>query len=702
MINNDIKLLLTEDLSAYKISLLILIHFYILNKLKSRTLVALVKLIENKSILQNENGNLIINPTLLDLCKFINYDDQIEKQLLQFIWSFNSIEDLDKFTRELVKYVIVPTDSTIKPSKIKLLSSRSLFGSFILKICTCFACLKFDESNLLFKSFKQFRESSRELYINYGGIIIEKEEDPDLQLFKKLNSKIDDLNLSYDTELMSLPKTDISVLLDKQIEIMESFGTPTPEIIKNAMMLMLNSEVNPNINKIQNISFNNLPSYYYLKYLESLSQSNYNESFNYLHQYFDYMVSSNSKYFYHFALISKASLHQYFNEDNKALDTIEEAISIARENKDNSTLTYILSWLFDFIKNKPNLWKLQNFYNSNDSNLLDFLIIKSKDISSVLYSMAYYFKTLQMISNNELMENFITNSINSLFISIGDSKPTFVKSCELTSSVYNKTGESYLSEIYNELSMDFTDRLIDKISLKVRFLYSRFLQGGNDEEIYQEFQVIKEQYMDHSLYNSVQTRSSIILIRINLKKGKFRVAKELIDILLDNDNKIIELRNELILLQIEIEICLENYSYAMKLISQIESTNNYLHIKLDLLKCKILNKCGKHYRCLSLLLQNIQLCDKVGFLPLYIEGMLIYLNILNELDYKEEVQKICQTLIPKILSVDNLEFISIAYFEYSKSIESQEKLQYLSISINNCIKNNDLIFLRKCYKYKTN
>ena len=54
------------------------------------------------------------------------------------------------------------------------------------------------------------------------------------------------------------------------------------------------------------------------------------------------MVSNNSKYFYHFALISRASLHQYFGEDNKAMDAIEEAISVARENKDNSTLTYII------------------------------------------------------------------------------------------------------------------------------------------------------------------------------------------------------------------------------------------------------------------------------------------------------------------------------------------------------------------------
>ena len=44
------------------------------------------------------------------------------------------------------------------------------------------------------------------------------------------------------------------------------------------------------------------------------------------------------------------------------MDAIEEAISVARENKDNSTLTYILSWLFNFMKNKPELWKIDKYF----------------------------------------------------------------------------------------------------------------------------------------------------------------------------------------------------------------------------------------------------------------------------------------------------------------------------------------------------
>ena len=43
------------------------------------------------------------------------------------------------------------------------------------------------------------------------------------------------------------------------------------------MMMMISP--NSNVGRIQNIQFNNLPSYYYLRYLECLQISNYNEAF---------------------------------------------------------------------------------------------------------------------------------------------------------------------------------------------------------------------------------------------------------------------------------------------------------------------------------------------------------------------------------------------------------------------------------------
>lgn len=73
-------------------------------------------------------------------------------------------------------------------------------------------------------------------------------------------------------------------------------------------------------------------------------------------------------------------MHQYFGEDQKAIDSIEEAVSVARENKDNATLTYILSWFYNFMHHKPHLWAQQSLFSKNSGNhLLDFIIKKAPE-----------------------------------------------------------------------------------------------------------------------------------------------------------------------------------------------------------------------------------------------------------------------------------------------------------------------------------
>ena len=283
-----------------------------------------------------------------------------------------------------VKLGLITVNSS-SPEATKIVSSKSLFGSFVLKICTAFATLKFDESQLLFQAFSEFRESTRQIYINQGGIISDSISDPDFELFNHLNNNLKEIGVINTTsKIIPVPRYDLQQLLDYQITLLESYGTPTPQYLKDIMLLM--TSPNSNVGRIQNINFNNLPSYHYLRYLECLQESDYNGAFDALHQYFDYMVSNNSKYFYHFALISRAALHQYFGEDDKAIDAIEEAICVARENKDNSTLTYILSWLFNFMKNKPELWNRQTFTTIiTKHKFLTFLLKIQTSITTALF-----------------------------------------------------------------------------------------------------------------------------------------------------------------------------------------------------------------------------------------------------------------------------------------------------------------------------
>ncbi|KAK6459313.1 anaphase-promoting complex, subunit 5 [Scheffersomyces xylosifermentans] len=768
----NIKLLLTEDLSPHKIAMMFLLQIYCHNEIPIKrikpVLTTLIKFVENET-LYDENDKIIVMPTLSNFCYCLDTalieavqpgrsqqnptiavhadSRKLQKRILKSLWDIDSVESLDYHITSCFAMLVTPNVIFKSPSRNKRISSRSLLGKFIHKITTAFKLLKFDEVFLLYEAFVEYRASSREIYINYGGSIADINTDSipsqlgqssqgeselntsindDLILFSKLNAQLKG-NIGFDiptssqsivernVQLVLVPKHDLQILLERQIGLLETYGTRTPQMLKDIMRLM--TSPNSNTCSIQNINFNNLPSYYYIKYLESLHSCDYNGAFEALHQYFDYMVSNNSKYFYHFALISRASLHQFFGEDEKAIDAIEEAISVARENKDNSTLTYILSWLFNFMKNKPELWNRQSFYNNNsESQLLNFLIKKSQSVSLSLYSMSYNFETLQIMNNGGSMTSYLESLLKASYISINDQIPTFVRSMELTATVWSRIGNPILCDAYIDILLESTEKKDDRVSVKVRSNFLRFLKGETNAA-YKDLSKLKNQIgkTDYSLLNSIQTRSLIMSIKLNLLKGRFKVCKEIIDVLISNETKEIELSNELRLIQVEVEIELQNYSRALKLIAdQLNSLSNsdtYLTIKLNLLKCKIYTISGNHSKSLVLIIQQIQQGKKVGFITIVVEGLVLLVTTLNKLGYYQDGYDIFTEIFPMILGTGHKEIISQAYLDLAQICYQmhcankdeecfQRTLKFLSLSIKGFNRSANLIKLIEAFSFE--
>ncbi|KAK6199387.1 anaphase-promoting complex, subunit 5 [Scheffersomyces amazonensis] len=731
--NRDVQLLLTEDLSPHKFALLFLIQLYCHHQIPqskvTAVLTVLINLIDNKPTEDDEE--ITILPSLQDVVDALGHvgksnstekdkeDEDIlrlQMSILKSLWDITSVKQVDN---DLLSFndILEPASTIYTPKeatetdKIKKISSRSLLGSFIYKVTSAFHLLKFDEIFLLYEALVEYREPSRQFYLDHGGIILEtpisdsidgdsdtNNTNTDSQLYDTLNQQLAEI---MDTEVpntctasskyFAIPKHDLQVLLERQIHLLETYGTPTPKMLKDIMILMTSPD--SNTTSIQNANFNNSASYYYIRYLEHLHACNYNGAFESLHQYFDYMVSSNSKYFYHFALISKASLHEFFGEDEKAIDSIEEAISVAREHKDNSALTYILSWLFNFMKNKPDLWHKQSFFNNNDeTQLLNFLIEKSKSVSLSLYSMSYNFETLQRMNSGSTMNNYLESIIKSLYISIHDKVSTFTRSSETMAMVWSRIGNIQLSNIYTEIAIESTNDKRTKIPILIRLNFLKFYKGETEigfKNLCKLKQDINSK-QDYSLYKSVHIRWIILLIQLNLLKGRFRISKELVEILGDSEIKDVELKHELYLLRIEVEINLGNYATALQLIcdkldSELVSSNIYLSIKLNLIKCKVFNYSENYSQSIILLIQQIQLSKKIGFITLMAEGFELFISTLNHLGYYEDSYELLHQVMPMIISIGNKLLVSQCYFElakvyYHKNLISKV-LQFLNLSI---------------------
>lgn len=793
------KLLLTEDLSPHKISLLILIVLYCTDLIPENRLQAVlttvIRFLEN-DLLYNEKEELIILPELDDLCyslkagivsdSFLDSTESksaaetdalnIQKLLLQALWNIDSVESLDTHIKRAYcvllssSAVVSESDGDVK----KLVSPRSLLGSYIQKIVTTFKLLHFDEEFLLYEAFVDYREPSRALHLSLGGYTTHYDgpnmedtkgnslegtmftfdvphrlkngpsdtiTDKDEVLFSTIKNQLNEslgMNLPTPTQssqgtslnLLPVPKHDIQVLLDKQIVLLETYGTRTPKKLRDVMTLM--ASPNSNTCLIQNTTFNNLPSYYYINYLESLHELDYQGAFNSLHQYFDYMVSNNSKYFYHFALISRASLHQFFGEDEKALDAIQEAISVARENKDNVTLTYILSWLFNFMKNKPELWNKQTFYhNNNEQHLLEFLVNRTQTVSLLLYSMSYNFEALHIMNNGGPLTKYLESLLKATYISINDELPSFIKSSEMITTVWSRVGNPNLSNAYADIALECikeTGNLGDGLSLEIRkscLDYDR----GDTEKAYSNLESLKrDAEKDQSLYKTLQLRSLIMLTKIGLRKGRFKFSEKIIESLSCNEIQDIELKAEIIHAYAEVQVALGNYSKALKYISSnlslIESQHSKAQInlhtisKLNLLKCHIFNKSGAHSRAISLVIQQIQQGKQTGFKTIVVEGLIILVSVLNNMNYYEDAFQILGAIMPEILMVENIDYTSRAYFEFAKTcfklcsgdelvllkIGVTEKLllnrflKFLNTSISGFRQSLNLEMLKECFK----
>lgn len=620
-----ISLHLFKDISPLQIVILIVIKIYSISNVAPNVLIKIARLIEHKHVVTWDNHSLNMLSDLSSLREYFN-DEACFTQILRFLKQIHSIEDLDGVMKGFKEMV---TDEKPTIEIRKTFTPQSLFGAFIVQACILYELLEFRQLICLYQLLDQFRGTSLE-----SQDTMEKDE---LQI--ALEAQLAKISINPSNKLpVSTTKLYLDQLINEQVTILETFGTPTPTSLKEVMRLMGSSR-----GSIENIMFNQVPNYYYLLYLEKLAQLDYNGAVDSLHQYFDYMVSNNSKYFYHFALISKASLHQYFGEDQKAIDSIEEAVSVARENKDNATLTYILSWFYNFMHHKPHLWAQQSLFSKNSGNhLLDFIIKKSSGVNQLLLTVNLGFETLHMMNNLQPISTYAANLVKTMYVALNDLKSTFSRSADVASIVWDRIGIASLSEVYGEIALCYSENSSEHTTLEAKRLYRQFQKGINCEQVY--LQILSLTPHDSSLKNAVRIQTLLMQIKLYLQQKRLRKAKEVLDFLICSKIKDISVRNELCLLDIEIDIEYGNYKSALGKINTMQHCDDYMKIKLNLLKCQIFDGSGAVP--LSLLVQVISLCKDYGYVSLLVEASVLLLRTLQKQGYDADVKRFADEVMP--------------------------------------------------------
>lgn len=734
------KLTSDDKLSPQKIAVLILIYLYLNDELpiKRRVFYFLSKQLEGIPIVQNHS--LVLLTTLQEFLNAIescgsstfltDYGSRAVREFqfkfLYVAWNIKSADLIQQLSMDAFKRTAEPLCITAL-NEIQV-SSRSPFGRFVRMMAASLKLLRFEDSLELMNDFCRFRASTDKLFNEISGLGFHKpkfllsylapssdplyptwnallrmdnrnkkfgkeqeedEKDRDDKFFGALHASLDsgsattpelgseikskDGTVDSTQALLLAAVTDIELLINEQVRLLECFGTPTPEFLKTIIRHMASPQASS--------MCNSMPSMHYLQYLENLGRGDYHESFNSLHKYFDYMVSQGSKYFYHFALVSKASLHQYFGEDEEALDSMEEAISIARENKDNATLTYVLSWLYDFMRRKPALWSSRIFRQvKNELRLLDYLVKKSLSVSLSLAAMSYRFETEHLLNGRCQISKYYESLFKAGFFAVNESTSSFIGVCHTSFAIWQNLGYPHLSELFAGLGLHYS-----KVHGSVRDLVI-FNMGIARCEYYLGRSELMLPDMKENLElcnsNAAQfrlLRISLLLrqIEVALSKGRIHMAQELLLYLPANLDLDLDCLFEKVRVSILLQIAQGNISEALIYVSasigDIDKLRSSLRpdivrlLDLNLLKASVLIHAGAPLRALSVVIQQLETAKQLGLRLLAARSCLHLIQILNNTGQHKDAFYLAKSVLPLIISVGNIEITSMVFFELATS-----------------------------------
>lgn len=374
-----------RDVSPQRLADILLLQYYVVHGLHRAAILEFVVDRMEKLVAHAVESD----PLLLEICTQLQSHEDAVRHLSQVFWALEDVAGLTNCV-EAVDSMVVESSYAASGK----LSSRSFLGKMTKHYTTAFALLELDEVIELLKHIQRFRSDSEDTVFGAHEPANEPER--------------------------------------TQIKMLEKYAVTTPELR----------------NQLRAMAMPQNPLVHYLKYLKSLDENDYHGCFDSLHQYFDYMVSKGSKFFYHFALISKASLHEHFGEDAKALDAIDEAISVARENRDDASLTYILSWLFNFIRQKPHLWANEAYTHNSELRLLQFLVSKLQSLLLLLSAMTSQFEVETMLKSGAALNEQLESAFKAMYIAIHDHKDGFPKACALLAEVWRNVGVPHLGDAY--------------------------------------------------------------------------------------------------------------------------------------------------------------------------------------------------------------------------------------------------------------
>lgn len=638
----------------------------------------------------------------------LNEATEITLLLRKCTLSIRGPDDLYHWSKEVSASIALRLSTASGPSCYSL-SSRSVIGLFMQNMCVSLQLLSYTEYDWLYSSIQIFVNNSTAF----------KSDLPP-------NSHCSSLKNCSDDNVLT--RTEILELTASQVSMIEMTGVCLSDECKQSFERYASYAT-----LIKGISHcgmkdpASLASYHYLRYLRCLNEGDYHASYDALHQYFDYMVSKGSKMFYHFALIAKAALHIVFGEKQNALDTIEEAGNVARDQKDEIALTYVLTWLFKVMTNHQDENFSGRVHKVRNMRLLEFLSQKDYQRNSLFSAAVLQAEYDYIVSAGASPRRCFLSMSKTLFSSMCGTMKTTRNVAHIASSHWLTAGYPYLAEAYVDLSLIFTLKYVltredqDYARAQCDILYWK----GEGEILAQKLRSLSEPPCCLVVpIDPLQTWYVIFMVKISLKRGHFQYANELLSLIRYLPSVDSTTQGEILRLQASLMSHTDNCRDALAILNAQVGVHDRLTkaksprevVSCLLIKSDILVQADRLGCSFILLLQQITLASSFGLFDLVAEAAVRLVSLLVKSNDIEMVSELSMVLAPILHRCDNTDLCSDIYIQLAKPLiislrrlgatslsENQAKpqiIRYITLSLSGFAKSFNMTKLSECISLK--
>lgn len=601
--------------------------------------------------------------------------------LLEFCFNLTSLDSLHSFMAIIDDYLIYSDGkhdaedeqkvALADEKNISLLKQSSLLGSYCKRCYLDFDGLSFDSVISLWQYFETFRSGYTQAWHKIR---------PDKYTFKgnllhDMTALLREQDGEYEAHfLQSLvpppPSTrciaieNLQALLEFQIGVFERYGGTLPEEIRAVLRNMVST------NKP-------LPtSAHYVQYLDAFRDKDYEAAFDHLHRFYDYTMNSKGRTHYQYALFTLATLQAEFSFYSEAMRAVEEAITVARENKDNNCLNYILSWLYSFLQSHPDCKVPDSL--SSQAQISQFLRSRADSTSFALYSLSFQSEVEQIMATGGSLTQALEAMTKSSYINaVSNSAFAAGNLAVVSCSLWSRCGINTLANLALDSYSSFPERqpnalLTIEIGVKKAKL---FFQEGNLPDCFELLSSLRETAHGSQWHQQIWY-PKFLLLHLNHKLNQMRLneAKHILQKLSGVATADTEVSHDLQYFTFIYEIKCGNISETMqaiwgeveKLADRAEADVVY-EVRLMLLYASLLTQTARPVRALSLVLKTIKKAEEATLAPFAYEGVVLLATISISKNQATDALSLLDAVMPRILESQDANLIASAYQVLAKA-----------------------------------